>query len=102
MQQQNVWSCLGRSRGPAAEVAPALMGLAWRSVAGLAIAPIQDLLNLGNEARMNVPGRADRELALALHRRHALRAGLGMAAEPDEDLGSLRRRILTVSHDKAL
>jgi 4-alpha-glucanotransferase len=41
-------------------VAPALMGLAWRSVAALAIAPIQDLLNLGNEARMNVPGRADR------------------------------------------
>ena len=59
-QQQNVWSWLGRSRGPASEVAPALMGLAWRSVAALAIAPIQDLLNLGNEARMNVPGRADR------------------------------------------
>jgi 4-alpha-glucanotransferase len=59
-QQQNVWSWLGRSRGPASEVAPALMGLAWRSVAALALAPIQDLLNLGNEARMNVPGRADR------------------------------------------
>jgi len=24
-----------------------------------AIAPLQDLLNLGREARMNVPGRAD-------------------------------------------
>jgi 4-alpha-glucanotransferase len=41
------------------EAAPALMGLAWSSVAGLAIAPLQDLLNLGKEARMNVPGRAD-------------------------------------------
>ena len=41
------------------EVAPALMHLAWESVAALAIAPLQDLLNLGNEARMNVPGRAE-------------------------------------------
>jgi 4-alpha-glucanotransferase len=40
-------------------VAPALLRVAWESVAALAIAPLQDLLNLGNEARMNVPGRAD-------------------------------------------
>jgi 4-alpha-glucanotransferase len=33
-------------------------GLAWGSVAALAITPLQDALNLGNEARMNVPGRA--------------------------------------------
>ena len=39
--------------------APALMGLAWSSAAALAMAPLQDLLNLGSEARMNVPGRAD-------------------------------------------
>jgi 4-alpha-glucanotransferase len=39
--------------------AAALMGLAWSSVAALAMAPLQDVLNLGNEARMNVPGRAD-------------------------------------------
>ena len=58
-QQQNVWSYLGRSGGAASEVAPALMHLAWESVAALAIAPLQDLLNLGNEARMNVPGRAE-------------------------------------------
>ena len=58
-QQQNVWSYLGRSAGAAPEVAPALMHLAWESVAALAIAPLQDLLNLGTEARMNVPGRAD-------------------------------------------
>ncbi len=35
----------------------ALMSLAWSSAAALAIAPLQDLLNLGREARMNVPGR---------------------------------------------
>jgi 4-alpha-glucanotransferase len=35
------------------------MRLAWSSSAALAIAPLQDLLNLGSEARMNVPGRAD-------------------------------------------
>jgi 4-alpha-glucanotransferase len=58
-QRQNVWSYLGRSGGAAPEVAPALTRLAWMSVAALAIAPLQDLLNLGHEARMNVPGRAD-------------------------------------------
>ena len=51
--------CLGRSRCAASEVAPALLRLAWDSAAALAIAPLQDLLNLGDEARMNVPGRAD-------------------------------------------
>jgi 4-alpha-glucanotransferase len=30
----------------------------WSSKAGLAIAPLQDLLNLGVEGRMNVPGVA--------------------------------------------
>jgi 4-alpha-glucanotransferase len=40
------------------EPGPALIGLAWSSRAALAIAPLQDLLNLGREARMNVPGRA--------------------------------------------
>jgi 4-alpha-glucanotransferase len=58
-QRQTVWRHLGRPEGAAREVAPALMALAWRSVAALAIAPLQDLLNLGSEARMNVPGRAD-------------------------------------------
>jgi 4-alpha-glucanotransferase len=35
------------------------MRLAWSSAAALAIAPLQDLLNLGKETRMNVPGRPD-------------------------------------------
>jgi 4-alpha-glucanotransferase len=30
--------------------------MAWASVANTAIVPMQDLLNLGNEARMNLPG----------------------------------------------
>jgi 4-alpha-glucanotransferase len=34
------------------------MRLAWSSPAGLAIAPLQDVLNLGAAARMNIPGRA--------------------------------------------
>jgi len=58
-EQQTVWKCLGRARGTSSETAPALLRVAWESVAALAIAPLQDLLNLGNEARMNVPGRAD-------------------------------------------
>jgi 4-alpha-glucanotransferase len=45
--------------GEAGGAVPALMRLAWRSVAALAVAPLQDLLNLGNEARMNVPGHAE-------------------------------------------
>ena len=34
------------------------MRLAWSSIATLAIAPLQDLLNLGGGSRMNVPGQA--------------------------------------------
>ncbi len=58
-QRQNFWNYLKRAPGDAAEAAPSLMRLAWSSVAALAMAPLQDLLNLGREARMNVPGRAD-------------------------------------------
>jgi 4-alpha-glucanotransferase len=32
--------------------------LAWSSVADYALAPLQDVLGLGNEARMNLPGQA--------------------------------------------
>ena len=40
------------------DVAWDLIRLAWGSVADLAIAPVQDVLDLGTEARMNVPGVA--------------------------------------------
>jgi 4-alpha-glucanotransferase len=58
-QRQNFWSYLKRAPGSGAEAAPELMRLAWSSPAALAIAPLQDLLNLGSEARMNLPGRTD-------------------------------------------
>lgn len=43
----------------AANPAGELVRMAWSSAADLAIAPLQDILGLGNEARMNVPGIAD-------------------------------------------
>jgi 4-alpha-glucanotransferase len=58
-ERQNLSSYLQRALGTSADAAPELMRLAWSSPAALAIAPLQDLLNLGSEARMNVPGRAD-------------------------------------------
>ena len=48
-----------RPAGASDEAAWELIRLAWSSVAALAIAPLQDVLNLGAEARMNVPGRAE-------------------------------------------
>jgi 4-alpha-glucanotransferase len=39
------------------DIAWDLMRIAWSSVALLAVAPLQDVLNLGNEARMNFPGK---------------------------------------------
>jgi 4-alpha-glucanotransferase len=41
------------------DVAWDFIRLAWSSVADLAVAPLQDVLSLGSEARMNTPGRAD-------------------------------------------
>jgi 4-alpha-glucanotransferase len=57
-QRQNFWSYLNRAPGGSSDAASALIGLAWSSKAALAIAPLQDVLNLGAESRMNVPGRA--------------------------------------------
>jgi len=56
--RREVWDCLKRPMADSSEAAPALVQLAWSSRAALAIAPLQDLLNLGEEARMNVPGQA--------------------------------------------
>ncbi len=39
-----------------ADPAWSLIEVAWRSRAALAVAPLQDVLDLGNEARMNLPG----------------------------------------------
>jgi 4-alpha-glucanotransferase len=47
---------LGRDSG---DISWDLLRMAWSSVAAWAIAPLQDVLSLGTEARMNWPGRAD-------------------------------------------
>jgi 4-alpha-glucanotransferase len=57
--QQNVWKSLKRPAVARGDAAPALVEVAWGSAAGLAIAPLQDVLNLGNDARMNQPGEAE-------------------------------------------
>jgi 4-alpha-glucanotransferase len=57
-ERGNLWRHLKRAAGTSAEAAPALLRLAWSSPAALAMAPLQDVLNLGKEARMNQPGSA--------------------------------------------
>ena len=42
--------------GASSDPAWALIRLAWASIADLAITPLQDVLRVGNEARMNLPG----------------------------------------------
>ena len=51
-----LWTYLGRPTGETRDAAPELIRLAWSSRAALAMTPLQDLLNLGREGRMNVPG----------------------------------------------
>jgi 4-alpha-glucanotransferase len=58
-QQQELWSYLKLPDGQAKDAAHAFMNLAWSSRAALSVAPLQDLLNLGSEARMNVPGSTE-------------------------------------------
>jgi 4-alpha-glucanotransferase len=58
-QRQVLWNYLHCPPGVSQDVAAELIRLAWSSEAALAIAPFQDLLNLGTDARMNVPGSAD-------------------------------------------
>jgi 4-alpha-glucanotransferase len=55
-ERGNLWRYLKRASGTSVDAAPALLDLVWSSVAALAIAPLQDVLNLGKEARMNQPG----------------------------------------------
>jgi 4-alpha-glucanotransferase len=58
-QKQALWSYLKHQLANSAEAAPALMELAWSSVAALTVAPLQDVMDLGAGSRMNVPGRAE-------------------------------------------
>jgi 4-alpha-glucanotransferase len=58
-ERGNLWNYVKRAAGTSAEAAPTLLHLAWSSVSALAIAPLQDVLNLGKDARMNLPGSAE-------------------------------------------
>ncbi|HYI93017.1 MAG TPA: 4-alpha-glucanotransferase, partial [Bryobacteraceae bacterium] len=48
-----------RPAGDHRNATPEMIRIAWSSPAALAIAPLQDLLNLGSQSRMNIPGTAD-------------------------------------------
>ena len=50
-----------------ADVTWRLLRLAWSSVASMAIAPLQDLLAIGSEGRMNAPGDAEGNWAWRYH-----------------------------------
>jgi 4-alpha-glucanotransferase len=58
-QRENVWRYLRRKPGESSDIAWELIRLAWSSAAALAMVPLQDVLNLGTEARMNLPGRVE-------------------------------------------
>lgn len=58
-ERRRVWRCLNRTEGDGREITGELLRVGWSSAAALAIAPLQDLLNLGSEARMNLPGTAE-------------------------------------------
>jgi len=58
-ERRNLWRYVKRESGTSPDAAPALLGLAWSSASALAIAPLQDVLNLGREARINQPGTTE-------------------------------------------
>jgi 4-alpha-glucanotransferase len=58
-QKEIVWSQMNCRFLNSSEAAPALIEMAWSSVAALTIVPVQDVLDLGVAGRMNIPGRVD-------------------------------------------
>ena len=58
-EREKILGYLNRANCDGSKIAEELVRMAWSSVAALAIVPLQDLLNLGAEARMNLPGSAD-------------------------------------------
>ena len=58
-ERRALWNYLQRQPSDSREATWELIRLAWSSASALAIAPLQDLLALGSESRMNVPGRAE-------------------------------------------
>ena len=58
-ERRHLWNYPQRQPTASWEATWELIGLAWSSASALAVAPLQDLLALGSDARMNVPGRAE-------------------------------------------
>ena len=58
-ERQYFWRSVKRPELEARDASHELIRLAWSSRAAVAMTPLQDLLNLGPEGRMNVPGRAE-------------------------------------------
>ena len=56
--RRRLWRAAPRSHAERWDAAAAMLHLAWSSVAALAMTPLQDVLNLGTDARMNQPGTA--------------------------------------------
>ena len=88
-QRRAVWSYLGRSPGAEEEVAWELLRLAWSSAAALAMAPLQDVLNLGSEARMNRPGSPEGNWRWRVSGDDALRPDLRSAPRPHRTVGAV-------------
>ena len=55
-ERRNFWRYLRRPGGEATDVASSLITLAWSSRAALAIAPLQDLLNISSETQGAIAG----------------------------------------------
>ena len=79
-QRRNLWNYLKRPEGAQPRCRAGVDGVGVVVRAALAMAPLQDLLNLGNEARMNVPGRADGNWRWRCTEDDAVRSGLRIAA----------------------
>ncbi|MGV3484481.1 MAG: 4-alpha-glucanotransferase [Planctomycetaceae bacterium] len=58
LHRKAFWEYVDETDGDEADVAWSMIELAWGTQAALTIAPMQDLLNRGGDARMNMPGVA--------------------------------------------
>ena len=73
------------------DIAWAFIRAALTSVANLAIVPVQDVLGLDSDARMNVPSKTAGQLVVAAAQRCADRRAGGQAGAPGGDHRSRRR-----------
>ena len=74
-QRQNLWSYLERTPGESPETAPALIDLAWSTAGSTDDGSISGSAQSGQGNSYERARSCRRELALALHRRHAVAPG---------------------------